>query len=67
MRGVSGHLLGRIADERIGLVERGVMCRIASKLGIQTLGFRARRCFATEHPRIRRSIPLDRDWSIGLA
>ena len=59
--------LGGIADERIGLVERGIMRRIARELGLETLGFRARRCFATEHPRIRRSITLDRDGGVGLA
>jgi hypothetical protein len=64
----SGHLLGGIADERVGLFESGVMRRIALKLGIQTLGFGARRFLAAEHPGIRRSVALDCDGgSSGLA
>ena len=63
----SGHLLGGVADKRISLLESRVMRLIAGKLGIQTLGFGARRFLATEHPSIRRSIPFDGDWGIGLA
>jgi len=66
-RCVSSRSLGGIADERIGLVERGVMRRIAGQLGIQTFGFRARRFLAAEHPCIWRSITLDCDGRIGLA
>ena len=58
--------MGGVADEGIGFVESGVIRRIALKLGIQTLGFRARRFLAAEHPRIRRSIAFDRDRGIGL-
>jgi len=57
-------LLGGVADERIGLVEGGVMRRIARKLGIQTLGFRGRRFLAAERPGIRRRITFDRDGGV---
>jgi len=52
-------LLRGVADERIGLVERRIVCRIARELGIQTFDFGARGCFAAEHPGIRRGIALD--------
>ena len=47
-------LLGGVADERIGLVECGVVRRIARKLRIKTLGFGAGRLLTGEHPGIRR-------------
>ncbi|MGB8682593.1 MAG: alpha/beta fold hydrolase [Candidatus Binatus sp.] len=61
----SGHSLGGIADERVGLFESGVMRRIALKLGIQTPGFGARRFLAAEHPSIGRSVTLDCDRGSG--
>jgi len=64
-KALSRHSLGGVADEGIGFVERRVIRRIAGKLGVQTLGFRARRFLAAEHSRIRRRIPLDRDGGIG--
>ena len=60
-------LLGRIANERIGLLERGVMRWKARKLGIQTLGRGARRFLAAERPRIRMYVAVDRDGRAGLA
>src|ERR1700674_5057234 len=59
--------LGRIANERIGLLESRVMRWKARKLGIQTLCLRARRLLATKRPRIRMSITIDRDGRAGLA
>ena len=59
----SGHSIGGIADERVGLFESRVVRRIALKLGIQTFGFGARRFLAAEHPSIRRSVTLDSDRS----
>ena len=59
--------LGRIANERIGLLERRVMRWKARKLGIQTLGRGARRFLAAERPRIRMYVAVDRDGRAGLA
>lgn len=52
-------LLRGVADERIGLIKRRVMRRIARELGIQAFDFGARRFLAAEHPGVRRTIALD--------
>lgn len=59
--------LGRVANERISLLESRIMRRKARKLGIQTLGRRARRFLAAESPRIRMRTTVDRDGRAGLA
>jgi hypothetical protein len=58
--------LGGVADERIGLVEGGVVRGIARKLGIETLSFGGSRLLAVERPSVRRRIAFDRDRRVGL-